>query len=216
MRGLILKDLRIIKKQYRILLLAVLLMVIFVMNRSWAYVQMLLSYTVWMAGVLALNTVSYDNFNNGFAYLFTMPVTPAQYVAEKYILSLLLSGAGCVVSLLLAAAGLRADAPEGFMVSGVLTWMTMQCVISVWLFVTFKCGPEKGRVAFIVVIAVLMMAGASLTAGMMQFSGIVSNVVKVLDNMGPSLILILGVAVTAAVYGIFLWASVRVMQKKEF
>ena len=36
--------------------------------------------------IFAITTISYDEFDNGLAFLMTLPVTRKQYVAEKYLL----------------------------------------------------------------------------------------------------------------------------------
>lgn len=54
--------------------------------------------STFMIGFLALSlftlsTISYDEFDNGNAFLFTLPVSRTNYAVEKYCLALLLAGA---------------------------------------------------------------------------------------------------------------------------
>ena len=48
-----------------------------------------------VTAIFAITTISYDEFDNGLAFLMTLPVTRKQYVAEKYLL-----GAGLTLSLI--------------------------------------------------------------------------------------------------------------------
>ena len=47
-------------------------------------------------------TISYDEMNNGLAFLMTLPVTRRQYVAEKFICGLLSLFLGFVYTMVVA------------------------------------------------------------------------------------------------------------------
>lgn len=46
-------------------------------------------YIILVFGLFALNTISYDEMDNGYAFLFTLPISRADYVKEKYVYGIL-------------------------------------------------------------------------------------------------------------------------------
>ena len=53
-----------------------------------------LGFLSFIVSLFTVSTISYDDFDNGNAFLFTLPITRNHYVSEKYFLGLLL---GCMV-----------------------------------------------------------------------------------------------------------------------
>ena len=98
-----------------------------------------------------VNTISYDEFDHGYLFLFTLPVTRKDYVLEKYVFMLLCGGGFWAVS---AAAGFVADYIRGDVVS-LLEWLMpmflilleMTIFLAVMLPVSLKYGMEKSRTA---------------------------------------------------------------------
>ena len=103
MKGLFIKDLELLKGNAKILVAAV-LMAVFFMFTSATDVTFVMYYVTMMCGFLVLSTMSYDDFDNGMAYLMTLPVSRKTYVREKYVFGLGCVGAGWVVSALLSLA----------------------------------------------------------------------------------------------------------------
>lgn len=87
MKGLLIKDLRLLYTQKSGLLLMCGLAVALSFYAELGSLFLVLYVTVFSC-MLGLNTIAYDQFDNGYAFLFTLPITRRQYVAEKYIFSL--------------------------------------------------------------------------------------------------------------------------------
>ncbi len=51
--------------------------------------------------LFTLSTISYDEFDNGNAFLFSLPITRAGYVVEKYCFALILALSAWTISTLL-------------------------------------------------------------------------------------------------------------------
>ena len=119
MMGLMVKDFRILKSQFKfyIALLAVALFMMIVNDNPFFVV----SYMTMIFGFLSITAISYDEVDNGYSFLFTMPVRRKEYVLQKYIFACITTiGAGVIsfVFLLigLAKKGELADWSEyGFM-----------------------------------------------------------------------------------------------------
>lgn len=99
MKGLLLKDLSIMKTQGRsaVLIMAIALFMLIVGNNT--------TFAVIYANILfvtfGITTLSYDNHDNGYAFLFTLPISRKLYVMEKYVFSILSIATGTVLSLIL-------------------------------------------------------------------------------------------------------------------
>ena len=86
MKGLIIKDTKILLAQKKLLILYmfVSLMISFTMDSSF-----IACYFPMIGVMLILSTIAYDHHDNGLSFLMTMPVKPADYAVAKYVFSLL-------------------------------------------------------------------------------------------------------------------------------
>ena len=89
MLGLIEKDLRLTlaRKQTLIIFFIMALVMGLSMNGSF-----IIGYLTMLATIIAVGTISYDEFDNGFAFLMTLPFDRRTYVREKYLFSLIMAG----------------------------------------------------------------------------------------------------------------------------
>ena len=211
MKGLILKDLAIVKTQMRSMLIifAVVMFMMF-MGQNTNFVVMYSNILFMMFGV---TTLSYDAFENGHAFLFTLPVTRKLYVKEKYIFSLGCLLIGFIVSL--GVLGFTAISTKTFDISLAVGYMFAGIIfLSIMLPIDFKFGPEKARVAMILVVLILVSTGYTLVEvakklDLLKYLGTVPEigVVALLGMLG-----LIAVAILFASYKI----SCKIICNKEF
>lgn len=103
MRGLFIKDLEILKGNLRTYLLVAGLAAVYLFSGIKG-ITFFLPYVSFVLSMMVLNTVSYDDYDNGMAYLMTLPVKRDTYVKEKYSLGILIAGAGWAISSVVAVA----------------------------------------------------------------------------------------------------------------
>ena len=98
MKGLFIKDVRLIltMRQQLIIFLAVCALIAFTTEGSFV-----VGYTSALLGILGLSTLAFDEHENGFPFLFSLPVDAKTYVNEKYLLCILLDLAGLIFGTLL-------------------------------------------------------------------------------------------------------------------
>ena len=145
MKGLLTKDFRILAGQKRYFTIIILIALIFLCSGQPA--QIIVGYCTMFGMLFTVNTISYDEFDHGYLFLFTLPVTRKDYVLEKYVFMLLCGGGFWAVS---AAAGFVADYIRGDVVS-LLEWLMpmflilleMTIFLAVMLPVSLKYGMEK-------------------------------------------------------------------------
>ena len=98
MKGLLIKDFRLLKGQVYFLLIVTVCVIVFMINGSEAFG---VAYVCSMVALLSLTTVSYDEYENGCAFLFTLPITKKDYVKEKYLFAGILLLIGLIVSMIM-------------------------------------------------------------------------------------------------------------------
>lgn len=99
MKGLLIKDFKLLKNQKSFLAIVAAVCAFVMIKGSESYAMF---YGAAMAAMLSVNSIGYDEENNGMGFLFTLPVSRRDYVLEKYGFGLLLLGivlaAGSVLS----------------------------------------------------------------------------------------------------------------------
>ena len=219
MKGLLIKDYKLLMLQKKTFLL--MLLIAICMNLAMQEnAGFIIGYLTFFAALVANTTLSYDEQGNGVAFLLTLPVTGKTYVRSKYAGNLLL-----ILTFWFASAVLEAVL---YTVQGMqfFTTETMigACSIlpSSLIFVDFmiplvlRFGQEKGKLVWaavggliFAVIAVLnaLSEAGKLEAVKQQFGNLVQHgILLTVCIIGLSL---LGLAVS---YGF----SVKVMEKKIF
>jgi hypothetical protein len=153
MKGLILKDLYVVIKQMKVLLLIVVLFTILLGSTFGVF---LLLY----CAMLPITTIAYDERAKWDKYAATMPYSRRDVVLSKYLLGL----ACMVVALILVfigtlVYGVFTDAvfTGGSLVEMVIMLVSLFCVTLIFMAINmpiiFKWGVEKGRIIFIAGIA---------------------------------------------------------------
>ena len=102
MKGLLIKDLRLMVKQQKIFSSVVFIAVLLAVVTGNTF--FIISYMTFVASLFTLTSISYDEFDNGNAFLFSLPITRRMYVKEKYGVAMLLGGGLWVVSTVFAVA----------------------------------------------------------------------------------------------------------------
>lgn len=150
-RGLLIKDLCLMREIRKLLLIILFVTVIFIFNGTSStfltgYIMIIIAFLVGM-------TISYDEMNNGLAFLMKLPVTRRQYVAEKFICGLLSLFLGFVYAMVVAViqsmiGNSAPDLKESIM-TAVLFAVIGVIVLSFSIAIDLKFGVEKGRVMLI-------------------------------------------------------------------
>lgn len=92
MKGLLIKDIRLLLRQKKLLLMIALLMLLLAQNG----LEFILGYFICACFLLGDTTIGYDTADKNLAYLMTLPVSRNMYVLEKCLLTLL-PGIGATV-----------------------------------------------------------------------------------------------------------------------
>ena len=203
MRGLLVKDLRLLAGQKRFFVVVVAIGLFFMLSGQDPIFTV--SYCTLLLSFFTASTISYDEFNHGFFYLFSLPVSRKGYVA--WVATTVIGGL------------YGSMAQEDFLL---LEWIAgavgILVVLVIFLCLTlpvqFKFGSEKGRI----VISVGMIA---LFLGLMAFLKmdgvleVVAGVAERIASLGTVAVLGVGVLFFAIVVAVSVAASVHIMEKKQ-
>lgn len=91
MKGLLIKDGRLMITQGKTLLGIAAFMIICSFLQGDSFPQFAASYSIMMTTIFTISTVSYDEYDNGIKYLLVLPVERRTYVKEKYCFGILMS-----------------------------------------------------------------------------------------------------------------------------
>lgn len=161
MKGLLIKDFALIKNQKQFIGVMLIMVLVFLIAQDKS--SFVIGYAIVMSSSLALTTISYDEFNNGTAFLFTFPLFRKDYVLEKYIFGSLMIGIASVlmtilVSVLSVVRGQGNDIIVENVLTAVLTMAITIGILALSLPLHFKFGAEKSRMALMGVIAGVFLA----------------------------------------------------------
>lgn len=220
MKGLLIKDFQLVKNQGKSLLVVALVIAVF-LEISGMDSGFSIGYITLIVSIFASTTISYDEYENCFSFLLTLPASRKDYVNEKYIFSALMVLGAWIIGM---AFGIVFGVIRGEEIL-TLEWFAM-CIsymavaavfVSVMLPLRLKFEGEKGRVVLPLVIAaagILIYGGAKLA----DLAGIdlMKAAVDVMNRIGAAGIIGMLIAVPAVVAVISWLCSWRILRKKEF
>lgn len=153
MKGLLLKDLYLTWKYYKIYFF---LAIFFVVISFWTDNNVfMLSYPLMFIGVIPMGLQNIDENGKWDVYCGTMPVTKRQIVSEKYLIGLLFTPPVALLILLAKGLGMAITGTFQWSVLGMvllMSWLQGFLVSALSLPLIFRFGAEKGRIVQYVVI----------------------------------------------------------------
>ena len=216
MLGLIEKDLRLTltRKQTLIIFLAIALLMGISMDGTFV-----IGYFTMLATIMSVGTISYDEFDNGFAFLMTLPFERKTYVREKYLLSLLFVAAAwsigtilyCIGSVIRHNTAALSDELPVMPVLIPLFYLAAAIMIPLQL----KYGAEKSRLALAVIFGIIAAVIYGSTR-LLDGTNILSRLAMTLESISPVIALVALSGICIIVSYVFYLLSVRIIEKKEF
>ena len=151
MKGLIIKDFKLLMMQKSFFITLAIVAIFFGITTDTIFV---IGFLTMICSMFSLSTISYDEFDNGNAFLFSLPITRKGYVIEKYIFGIMLG----VISLILSTIINSTVTNDLFLVA--LIYIPIVLVLqSLMLPLQIKFGSEKSRVAMFMVFAIIFIIG---------------------------------------------------------
>lgn len=226
MKGLLVKDYRILMVQAKTL--AILLVVAIIMMFTMESADFVITYFLMLITILSLGTINYDEIDNGMPFIMTLPAKRKTYAIEKYVFTFINCFGSAVVMFLVYLL------TKGFLdwnmttsefigaLIGSLAGMTMIATVMIPLYL--KVPAEKRRIvlfAFVGIMAVIFFAMNKLSESMQSLDNSVvpfmsqENLIQLAETysvfigIGFAALILLMLVISA-------FLSIRIVEKKEF
>ena len=213
MKGLLIKDFRLMFQRKRSFLMILLCGFLFCFSTDAEY---FVGWLVLIGAIFALSTIAYDEHDNCYPFLMTLPVTKKGYAIEKYVFGMLCGAAFWVIGVVFyAAAAVIRGTPVNLgekVLSFLMFLLIPLLILDITIPVNLKFGSEKIRLVMRIIWGVVF-------GGTMAVSQIIPGGIR-LDAavlaLPPAALTALTAAVMAALTGVSVCFSIRVMSRKEF
>ena len=217
MKGLFVKDLKLMSGQKKFVFLVFLIACMLMATNSVTFVG---NYLMIFCSVLVISTISYDEFDNGNAFLFTLPISRKEYVREKYIFGFGVCMVVCFITTLVIV-GYQSVVVEDYnwvegIISSVSGIFVSAFLLSFMIPLQLKFGSEKGRLVLVGIsgiVGVICFVAVGITK---KFDTDIDELSHWLDAIHPGVVAAGFVVVVLVMIVISYLISVKVMEKKEF
>ena len=217
MKGLIIKDLCVLKNQMKTLLLVLAFFIIFsIFNKDATFILFLIPFYMIM---IFITTFSYDEFNKWDSYCNSLPLSRKEIVRSKYILfnasSLILLILG-IIAALIVPNFIENTTFESIFASIIGIAFGIYLVISLLIPFYYKFGSQKGRIMLFLCVAILALLIGTITS-LDIFNNIeLMNLINSLNNLSLGMFTLLLIIVTTIIMSISYYISVKIYSNKEF
>lgn len=217
MRGLIKKDCYMMKEFKKVLLIMI-LMVVFFLSIQATNVSFVLGYMTMLSGAMVLNIMGMDEQQNANAFLFTLPISRKEYVIEKYVLGMIMGIIGCGISVVCVTvfSMIRQQSMDwiGLLVQVASMIGMLFIILGFGIPIQIKFGGEKGRIILIVGVMGICFGMVGIAKIMQQFNGeCIKNIEQILNQ---EWIWIVGAVAVLAFFVASFFCSLHLMKKKEY
>ena len=217
MRGLFMKDTRLLLIQQKFIILLLVLTFVLTINIEDFFAMM---YLPFVCSFFVLGTLSYDEDSNGYLFLMSLPLDRKTYVNEKYVFSILVCTvtelAGFLIELICHMwKPETAPLKEGIQLLPII-FASIMLLMSFLLPIRLIYGAEKGKIATLIGAGIITLLG-TFGIRFLEKSGLawretLHHVFAGNMLLIEGMFLLFSLAVTEGSRRI----SIRIMEKKEF
>ena len=207
MKGLLLKDLYMMRRHLRSWLL---MMLIFIAVSCLESDNMFfVFYPCMLSGMVPVTLLGYDERNKWDVYAGTLPCSRAQVVSAKYLIGLMVHAAVLLLTALTQAVRMAVTASfawgEYLTMLAILVMLGLISAAMTMPFM-FKLGVEKGRLAYYAMVGLIGGSGA-------LFPWVVEPAMEQTISFG--FVLVLALLAVLALYVLSWYLSIRFYEKRE-
>lgn len=219
MKGLLIKDFLLTTKVQGKVFGALVLFAIF-MTFTTDNQFFIVSYLTFICSIFSINAIAYDEFGNGYSFLFTLPVDVRNYVTSKYIFSAIMTIASVVVSFSIASGVCVVKGKAGEIVEYGIPTLGIVAFVFVYLAILIplelKFGSEKSRMLIFGVIGGSMAIIFAVVKIIGQNQELANKCMRVINGLGIAQTsgIVLGISIVSMALSYLL--SLKIMRNKEF
>lgn len=217
MKGLLIKDFRLMRGQRTFFLAIIAISILTAVTSS--NTLFAISFLGFVCPMFVLSSISYDEFDNGNAFLFSLPITRKGYVFEKYIFGLILSIAALIFStavcLIISVIKNTVSINEIF-ITALTVFPAELLILSLMLPFQLKFGAEKGRIAIIAVLGGVSVISVILVKAAEAMNINLYELLNAVSKLGMQTFFLLYLLISFIILIISCRISIKVINKKEF
>ena len=217
MKGLLIKDFKLMLMQKNFFI--IIIIVACLISISSQDPTFMIGFITLILSLFTVSTISYDEFDNGYPFLLTLPFSRKTYVLEKYVYGLILGTGAWIVSVMICSLMLivQGKPVTSDMLIGAFVILPMFLVIeSLMIPVHLRFGGEKGRYALIACVGVLVVIGFVVMKIVEIFHINVLPLILAIDALGPVMFMVILLMIGFLIMLVSLKVSLSIMNKKEF
>ncbi len=217
MKGLLIKDFKLMLMQKNFFI--IIIVVACLISISSQDPTFMIGFITLILSLFTVSTISYDEFDNGYPFLLTLPFSRKTYVLEKYVYGLILGTGAWIVSVMICSLMLivQGKPVTSDMLIGAFVILPMFLVIeSLMIPVHLRFGGEKGRYALIACVGVLVVIGFVVMKIVEIFHIDVLPLILAIDALGPVMFMMILLMIGFLIMLVSLKVSLSIMNKKEF
>lgn len=219
MKGLLIKDFKLMLNQKNFFILIVLILGATACFLDFDY-YFLIGYFMFICSLFTISTISYDEFDNGNAFLFTLPFSRSRYVEEKYCFGILAGTCSWFLSFVITTIIQMINSNNFIFSDWILSTLVMLPIMFVMLAILIpfqlKYGSENGRIAIIIFLGggfvVCYLLANLLAQSQINYNALISFI----NNVDPLIILLIIFAICLAILFVSMKISKQIVLKKEF
>lgn len=216
MKGLLVKDFKLLMLQKNNFLFIILTSIgILIFTDALLF---MIGFIPFILSIFSLTSISYDEYNNGNAFLFSLPVSRKNYAVEKYLFAIIIMIGGWIISTFIV---LGAGSIINENLIDILTYsFTVLSIIlintSVILPFQLKFGGEIGRIVMMITFGVLFLL-VIIVLKIVEFFHIdLHPLINSLSAINVGMIIGAVVIAVVAILFISMKISINIVNKKEF
>lgn len=212
MRGLLQKDLCLLLQRTQAMVIMIAVGILMGFSTDGSFV---IGYLAILSVMMTVSTISYDEYDNGYPFLMSLPITKAIYVQEKYVFCMAGSLVGWVISIVIFMFCMlfQGDAITTADLTETLAFIPVLGMITALILpFQLKYGAEKGR------IAIFAIGGGAWALGYFVLNFLPEGIQMptFLLEMSDTAAMMMFAVFSFGVLAVSYLASVRIMEKKEY
>lgn len=217
MKGLLIKDFKLMKMQKRFFLLILLVGV--VITFSSYDVAFTTGFMAFVSSLFSISSIRYDEFDNGNSFLFSLPISRRTYAVEKYIFGAILGYCAWMLAVILTTLvgffkGIYPDTEMWLSAAFILAIMFM--ILALMLPFQLKFGGERGRIALIVCLVLVSVLDTLAVKGLQLIGIDLATILDTMPTVHAGILAAILLIVALLLLGLSCLISIGIMQKKEF
>ncbi len=217
MRGLLVKDFKLMKMQKNFFLIIVAVSIFIVATSEDS--SFAIGFLGFVGSLFTLSSISYDEFDNGNAFLFSLPITRKSYVIEKYSFGLIIGCSSWMFGTIISLIAVQVKNTGSFTDTLIIALMVLPTVLfllAIMLPFQLKFGGEKGRIAIIGAMGLISVIGIIITKIAevlgVDFEEIFNSLSALNIQISIALLIVVSLFILFLSYEI----SLKIINKKEF